>query len=113
MAVEEVVVGSTRKQIVDQVLDKVTGLPINITGGAFLLEGTSLDLPSKQISQAGTITDAANGVVTWSSVGSYVTSGDMGALKQALFTLRWRFTDAAAKIDWSSTFQLNFVMPPF
>src|SRR6267142_5740384 len=65
----EVVIGATRKDLVVYVQDQ-NGAPINVAGGSFLLMGTSPDLPNKQVSQAGVITDGPNGKVTWAGIGT-------------------------------------------
>lgn len=110
----EVVIGSTLKVLAVTILDE-NGNPRNITGGSVRLQGRSLDLPSKIINVAGTLTDPANGVASWPGVGDpavYVAEGDLGSEEGALFTLRVRYQDVAGKVDFGPEFEITWVKAP-
>lgn len=110
MADREVVVGATLKNLVYVVIDD-NGLPRDITGGSVRLVGTSADLPGIEIDEAGAITDGPSGVATWTEIGTFVTSGDMGAKDRATFVLRVEYTDTAGKWDRGPSFTIDWFMP--
>jgi hypothetical protein len=107
---DEVVVGATAKDFVLEVVDEA-GLPINVTGMTFALQGTSPDLPSTTIDAAGTVTDGAQGVVTWTGVGAYVDGTDMGSVTRAGFAFRVK-KSAGGEYDWGPEFAWDYVAAP-
>lgn len=111
--VSEVVVGSTRTNLLVTVVDE-TGAPINITGGSVRLQGTTNDIPNNTIDVAGVIHDAVNGVAKWSSIGgtSFVTTNELGALSEATYNLRVKFTDSNALVSYGPEFQITWKKPP-
>lgn len=113
MAVTEVVIGATRKELRVTLTD-ADGLPLNITGGTVKLQGKSADLPSKTLDVAGTIHDGPNGVAKWTSLGGtgFVTTGDMGAVSEATFTLRVKFTDTSSLVDYGPEFMVTWKKAP-
>ncbi len=111
MATEnEVIVGASRKALVLEAVDEF-GAPINVSGGAFRLQGASPDIVTT-IDQAGTLTDPQAGVVTWTGIGGYVTTGNMGAKTEATFNCRIKWTDGGSLVDYSPEFQLVYRLPP-
>ena len=113
MADEVVVVpagATSRKDLVVVLIDAVTGLPINLTGGSARLQGKSPDLPAVNIDAAMALTDPANGKVTYSGLGALVTHANLVAASatSAVYQLRVKFTDASAKVDYGPMFELIF-----
>lgn len=112
--VTEVVVGSTRKQLLVTVVDENLQ-PIAITSGAVQLVGTSADLPGNNIDVAGTIFDGPNGVAKWTGLGgtAFITLAELGALPEATYICRVRFTDVASLVDYGPEFSITWKKPPF
>jgi hypothetical protein len=104
---DEVVVGATGKDFVLDVVDEFNQ-PVDITGGTFTLLGNSEDLPGVTITEAGTLTDPTNGVVTWVGIGDYITTGDLAALDRATFTFRVKWEDGATLVDYTPRFQWDY-----
>ena len=113
MSLSEVVVGATRRKLRLTFVDE-NGAPVNVSGGSARLQGTSADLPSNTIDQAGTIVDGPNGVFEWSQLGgtAYVSDSDLGGLSEATYTLRVKFTDAASQVDFGDEFVLTWKKAP-
>lgn len=107
----EVVIGATRKTLDLTILDQDNN-PVDISGGAVRLQGTSADVPAKTIDAVGSIHDGPNGLARWTSVGTLVTTGDLGGLTEATWTMRVKFTDTGSLIDFGPAFQITFAKPP-
>lgn len=107
---DEVVVGATRRDLVVILVDAVSGVPINLTGGSAKLQGKSPDLPAVPFDAAMTLTDAANGKVTLAGLGSLVTHANLAAvsMKSATYALRVRFVDASSKVDFGTEFEVVY-----
>jgi len=105
---DEVVVGASRKDLVVTLVDATTGVPINLSGGSAKMQGKCPDLPSFPFDVVMTLTDPANGKVTYAGLGSLLTHANLGGLKSGTYTLRVRFTDASAKVDFGPEFELVF-----
>lgn len=114
MTATEVVLGETGRNLRITLVDE-SGAPLNISGGSALLQGVSGDLPELKLNKAGTIVDGPNGVLQWPGIGDeaeYVSAAALGALPGATFSLRVKFTDAAAKVKFGELFQLRWVPAP-
>lgn len=110
MAVEEVVVDSTKRALVVTLVDENND-PLDLTGGSVKLQGKSDDIVTT-IDYAGTLTDAAQGVVTFTGIGALITAANLGSNKKATYNLRVKFTDAATKFDYTRKFQIDWVEKP-
>jgi hypothetical protein len=110
---DEVVVGATRKNLVATIVDS-DGLVVNLTGGAVRMEGRSSDLPAISLDVAGTLTDPAQGKVTFAALGTLVSQANLTAagIAEATFRLRIKYTDAAAKVDFGPIFEIKWVKDP-
>lgn len=111
--VTEVVCGATGQDLVVPIVDEY-GAPINITGGAVKLQGTSADIV-KTLDVSGAILDGANGKAVWVGIGNestYVSqSSDLVSLPSATYTLRVKLT-LAGEVFYSPTFQVRWVRKP-
>lgn len=109
----EVVVGATRVNLLVTIVDE-NNAPINITGGTVRLQGTTADIPNNTIDVAGTINDGPNGIAQWSQLGgtNFVTTAELGALSQATYTCRVKFTDSSGLISYGPEFDLTWKKPP-
>lgn len=113
MADEVVVVPAgalSRKDLVVVLIDAGTGMPIILTGGSARLQGKSPDLPGTPINVVMTLTNPANGVVTYSGLGTLVTHALLNAagIVSAVYKLRVQFTDGSSKVDYGPEFELVF-----
>lgn len=111
---DEVVVDSNRRSLVVSLVN-TDGTPIDLgVGGsvAVKLQGTSDDLATPSIDYAGTVTDHAQGILTFTSVGLLVTATQLGSLKKATYNLRVKYTDSTAKFDYTPIFQIDWVHKP-
>lgn len=110
---DEIVVGATRKNLVATIVDS-DGAVVNLTGGTVRMQGRCASLSGKTIDVAGVITDPAQGKVTFSALGSLVTQAELtaAALTEAIFTLRLKYTDVAALIDFGESFELKWIHDP-
>jgi hypothetical protein len=109
-----VVTGATgRKNLVATIVDS-DGNVVNLTGGTVKMQGRSSDLPSVTLDVTGTITDPAQGKVTFSAVGNLITQAQLTAagIASATFRLRIKFTDSTAKVDFGPIFELTWVKEP-
>lgn len=108
-----VTVGATRRDLVVTIVDENDNV-VDLTGGSARLQGRSLDLASKTIDAAGTITDPAQGVVTFGSIGTLVTQAELTAAnaKSALFKLKVKYTDVSAEVDFTDQFELRWEQDP-
>lgn len=113
MAVEEVVVGATKRELIVTIVDE-NNVPVNLTGGSVRLQGKSSDLPGINIDQPGVLSDPANGVAKWAQLGTFITSGQLttAVIDEATYKLRIKFTDAAAKFDYGDFFQIKWSQTP-
>lgn len=111
--ISEVVVGATRVNLLVTVVDEANN-PIDISGGSVRLQGTTNDIPGNTLDVAGTIHDGPNGVAKWTALGgtSFVTNGELGALSQATYTCRVKFTDTGGLISFGPEFQLTWKKAP-
>lgn len=114
MALADIVVGSTRKSLDVTIVDS-DGAPVNITGAtsAPKLQGKSSEI-STTIDATGTIVDAANGKVRFSSMGTLITHANLasGGVTAATFKLRVKWYDAAGLFDYGEEFSLRWVDNP-
>lgn len=110
---DEVVVGATRKDLVATIVDD-NGAIVNLAGGSVSLQGRSNDLPAKTINVAGTLTNPAQGQVTFSQIGTLVTHTELSAasVSGATFRLRLKFTDSTSEFDFGPLFELRWVDDP-
>lgn len=110
--VQEIVIGSTLKEILRQIVD-ADGNPIDISGGEVRLQGVSDDI-AKTFDVVGAIYDGPQGLALWTEVGgtSFVEESDLGEKSEALYRLRTKFTDAAGKIDFGPEFNYRWVKAP-
>lgn len=112
---DEVVVGATRKSLVATIVDDNDAI-VDLSGGSVRLQGRSSDLSAKTIDVAGTLTDPAQGRVTFSSLGTIITHADLAgaapAISGATFRLRLKFTDSSGLIDFGPLFEIRWVDDP-
>ena len=111
---DEVVVGATRRDLVISLVDAQTGAPIVLTGGSAKVQGKSSDLAAVTIDAVMTLTDPANGKVTYSGLGGLVSQANLNTagILSATYPLRVRYVDAAAKVDYSPQFEIIFKSNP-
>lgn len=115
--VDQVVVGATRKRLVLTIVDE-NDVPIDLTGATQppRLQGKCAELPAIPLDVVGSLTDAANGVATWTALGSLVSAANLASvdpdLLSALFNLRVKFWDSAGLIDWTDEFQIAWIDDP-
>ena len=107
---EEVVVDSNKRSLVVTLVDE-NNVPVNLTGGSAKLQGKSDDIATT-IDYPGTLTDPAQGIVTFAEIGALITAANLGALKKATYNLRVKFTDGSAKFDYTRKFQIDWVEKP-
>lgn len=111
---DEVVVGSTRKDLVVTVVD-ANGVIVNLTGGTVRLQGRSNDLTTKTLDVLGTLTNPAQGQVTFSAIGTLITQADLTGppvIPDAKFRLRIKYTDNVPKFDYGPEFEMQWVHDP-
>lgn len=115
MAVDQVVVGATRKILEVQLTDE-NGSPISLAGAGVIvrLQGTSPDLPDNPIDVVGSVPDPPNGVCRWITFGSMVTDALLSqyGLTAATYTLRVYYKDTGGLIDYGPTFQVSWLASP-
>jgi hypothetical protein len=111
---DEVVVGSTRRDVIVVLTDATTGLPINLTGGSAKIQGKSPDLAAVTIDAVMTLTDPQNGKVKYAGIGGLVTQANLNTagITSATYSLRVRFVDATALVDYSPQFEIIFRSNP-
>jgi len=114
-ALGEVVVGATRRDFVATIVDE-NDEPVNLSGvgASAKLQGRSTDTPLVTIDLTGTLTDPSQGVVTFPSIGSLVTQAQLttAAVKRSTYKLRVKYTDSAAKIDFTTEFLIIWSQDP-
>jgi len=100
----------SRKDLKVVLIDANTGQPIVLTGGSARLQGKSPDLPATNIDAVMTLTNPANGEVTYSGLGTLITHALLAAaaITSAVYRLRVKFTDASVKVDYGPEFELVF-----
>lgn len=110
--IQEIVIGSTLKEILRQIVDH-DGSPIDISGGEVRLQGVSDDI-AKTFDVVGAIYDGPQGLALWQEVGGsgFVEASDLGEKSEALYRLRTKFTDVAGKVDFGPEFFYRWVAPP-
>lgn len=113
MALADVICNSTRRDLVVSIVDE-NGNPVNLTSGAVALQGRSKDLSGTTINAAGTLTDPANGVATFSNIGALVSQATLtsASIHSATFSMRVKYTDSTAKIDYTPIFQITWQQDP-
>lgn len=117
MAADEIVVVTSpdvgRKNLVAVIVDG-DGNVVNLTGGNVKLQGRSSDLSTVTLDVTGTLTNPAQGVVTFSALGNLITQAQLTAagIAEALFVLRLKYTDASTKTDYGPKFELKWVKEP-
>lgn len=111
--IDEVVVGATKKDLIVTITDD-NGNAINITGGSAKLQGMCPQLPSVNIDYSGTLTDPANGRVTFPQLGTLVTEANLegAGVNSATYNLRVKYTDSGGKFDYSAEFQIAWKRTP-
>ena len=108
----ELVVGSDRVDFYLTYTDE-NNLPINIAGALEVkVQGQSDDLPATDLDISGAIYDQANGVAKFTAFGNAITTGVLGALPSATFTLRGKLKDSAGKTTFTPEFKVKWAHQP-
>ena len=109
----ELVVGSDRVDFYLTFVDE-NNLPINIAGAGVVVkvQGQSDDLPATDLDLSGSVYDPANGVAKFTAFGDAITTGVLGALASATFTLRGRLLDQAGKTTFTPEFKVRWAHQP-
>lgn len=111
--VERVVVDATRKRLFIQVKDKLTGLPIPITGWTARLQGKSKDINGTPVDVEGDIDNDTQGIFLWDPiVGAGYPAEAQLPTDGALYTLRARYVDEAGKVDYGAWFEFAWDRKP-
>lgn len=106
----DVVVGATLKELRVPIVDS-SGTAIDITGATLKLQGKSADLPGVTIDYTGSVYSGAGGIARFTSLGSLVTTNQLGTMAGATFIMRVKFT-IGGLVDYTSQFALRFLHQP-
>lgn len=114
MVAAEIVVTATMPHVVETIVDE-NDAPKNLTGATQppRLQGVSQEI-ANELDVVGVVTDAANGQVTFASIGAVLTVANLtdAGVDSALFLCRVKYWDAAGKFDYGEAFSLKFVLSP-